>query len=172
MPPVASIDGFTQAGMVQNRGLNLQPPSIPAGRRRHPFGEGAFARLVMPPLPDAPGLYLWQEDDEIVYVGQTRMPLRSRLGSNGYSTISGYNTLARTPGRSNGGQQTNCRVNALANASLAAGHILSIWYQVTTVADAKAEEGRWMAKNGLPRWNRRIERNVTQISLSQLAHNR
>ncbi len=150
-------DGFTLAGQASHKGLNLLPPPPPAGRRRHPFGEGPFARLVMPRLPDSPGLYLWQEDAEIVYVGQTRTPLRKRLGPNGYSTISGYNTLAREPGRRNGGQQTNCRVNALANASLAAGHVIRIWYRVTDATEAAVEEARWMATFGRPRWNRRIE---------------
>jgi hypothetical protein len=81
----------------------------------------------MPALPNDPGLCLWEQDDEIVYVGQTRTPLRKRLGPNGYSTISAYNTFAREPGRRNGGQQTNCRVNALANVTLASGRELRVW---------------------------------------------
>jgi hypothetical protein len=80
----------------------------------------------MPPFPNEPGLYLWEEDGEVVYVGQTRTPLGVRLGSQGYATISNYNTFARQPGRTNGGQQTNCRVNALANRSLTSGHTLTI----------------------------------------------
>jgi hypothetical protein len=108
----------------------------------------------MPPLPDAPGLYLWQEEDEIVYVGQTRTPLRERLGSRGYATISGYNTLAREPGRRNHGQETNCRVNALANEALSSGRELSIWYRVVDASAAVAEETLWIATFGKPRWNR------------------
>jgi hypothetical protein len=46
-------------------------------------------------------------DGRVVYVGQTRAPLSVRLGSQGYSTISKYNTFARQSGRTNGGQQTN-----------------------------------------------------------------
>ena len=145
------------AGPVVNRGLNILPTPLPPGRLRHRFGEGPFARLVMPPLPDQPGLYLWQVDEEIVYVGQTRTPLHKRLGPNGYSTISTYNTLAREPGRRNGGQQTNCRVNALANTALASGQTLRVWYRVTAADDARAEEARWMRGFGLPAWNRRIE---------------
>src|SRR5438552_2218708 len=105
-----ATDGFTRAGKVGHRGLDILPQLPPTGRMRHAFGTGPFARLVMPPLPNAPGLYLWQEDGRTVYVGQTRTPLHSRLGSNGYATISRYNTLAREPGKTNGGQQTNCRV--------------------------------------------------------------
>lgn len=112
----------------------------------------------MPALPAEPGLYAWERDGVVVYVGQTRTPLSKRLGSNGYSTISTYNTFARQPGRRNGGQQTNCRVNALANAALAAGSQLAIWYRVTSAADAPREEAAWMDRWGQPEWNRRLER--------------
>lgn len=150
-------EGFTCAGVIGNRGLNLATAELPAGRLRHAFGNGPFARLVMPPLPESPGLYLWEEDNQIVYVGQTRIPLRERLGSRGYSTISSYNTLARQAGRTNGGQQTNCRINALANKSLLSGHALTIWYRVTSIADAAPAEARWMRTFGVPKWNLRVE---------------
>lgn len=155
MTNVSPTVGFVCAGIIGNRGLNLQPGTLSIGRTRHQYGDGPFALLIMPPLPDAPGLYLWQADDEIVYVGQTRTQLKKRLGSNGYSTISAYNTFAREPGRRNGGQQTNCRVNALANQALAAGRKLYVWYRTTE--DGKPEEAAWMATFGLPPWNRRLE---------------
>lgn len=109
----------------------------------------------MPPLPDAPGLYVWAIEADPVYVGQTRGTLRARLGSNGYATISTYNTLARQPGRSNGGQQTNCRVNALANRALADGQSIDLWYRVTPAEDALPTEAMWMREHGVPPWNRR-----------------
>lgn len=112
----------------------------------------------MPKLPAAPGLYVWSLDGTPVYAGQTRGTLQSRLGSNGYSTISTYNTLARQPGRTNGGQQTNCRVNALANAALKDGRELTIWYLVTEAQDAADAEAAWMRTNGLPPWNRQDRR--------------
>ncbi len=93
----------------------------------------------------------------IVYVGQTRMLLKDRLGSNGYARIFGYNTLARQPGRRNGGQETNCRVNALSNSVLCAGGELVIWYRVTDTAGADVAERDRMRKFGVPYWNRRIE---------------
>jgi hypothetical protein len=111
----------------------------------------------VPPLSADPGLYIWELDGQVVYVGQTRTPLSKRLGSNGYSTITAYNTLARQPGRTNGGQQTNCRVNALANQALAGGHHLIIWYRGTPAQQALMEEARWMAAHGKPEWNRRLE---------------
>jgi len=155
---VLPTDGFVHAGPIGNRGLNLVPADPPPGRLRHPYGDGPFARLVMPPVPKSPGVYLWELNETVVYVGQTRMPLASRLGSNGYATISTYNTFARQPGRRNGGQQTNCRINALANAALAAGSVLNIWYRVTEPEQATVEEAGWMEVFGVPEWNRRVER--------------
>lgn len=151
-------DGFTCAGHVRILGLNLFPAHPPIGRLRHPYGGGPFAKLAMPRLPNEPGLYLWDVDGSIVYVGQTRAPLSKRLGSNGYATISTYNTLAREPGKTNGGQQTNCRINALANAALAEGKRIAIWYRVTATEVAASEEARWMSTFGAAEWNRRTER--------------
>ncbi len=160
-PGMESLDGFIRAGAVGTRALNLEPQAPPEGRKRHAYGDGPFARLVMPKLPNHPGLYAWQLDERlVVYIGQTRTPLAKRLGSNGYATISTYNTLARQPGRTNGGQQTNCRINALANAALAGGSTLAIWYFVTSAENARAEEAHWMTRWGQPEWNRRVERTV------------
>jgi len=91
------------------------------------------------------------------------MSLRTRLGSNGYSSISNYNTFARQPSRSNGGQQTNCRVNMLANSSLANGDEINIWYRTEVGLDLRAEESKWMNQNGVPMWNRRDERSNAGI---------
>jgi hypothetical protein len=151
------LDGFVCAGPVGHRGLDILPADPPIGRGRHAYGNGPFAKLLMPPLPRQPGVYIWQRDDVVVYLGKTRTPLAQRLGSNGYATISTYNTLAREPGRTNGGQQTNCRINALANEALTAGRALTIWYRVTTADRASIEEARWMAAHGKPEWNRRLE---------------
>lgn len=114
----------------------------------------------MPRLPAESGLYAWQLDGVVVYLGQTRTPLAKRLGSNGYATISNYNTLARQPGRTNGGQQTNCRINALANEALASSGTILIWYRVTPPERALLEEAAWMTRWGKPEWNRRLERSV------------
>lgn len=151
-------DGFVRAGVVGNSGLNLEPDPLPGNRTRHAYGNGPFAKLRMPPLPNEPGLYLWEEDGNVVYVGQTRTPLSERLGSRGYSTISNYNTFARQPGRTNGGQHTNCRVNCLANRSLAEGRSLVIWYRTMSASEAQQAEASWMKQFGMPAWNRRDER--------------
>jgi hypothetical protein len=152
----SALTGFTFAGNVGHRGLNIDPADPPPGRRRHAYGNGPFARLVMPPLPAEAGLYAWQMDDDVVYIGQTRMELRQRLGSN-RATISTYNTLAREPGRTNGGQQTNCRINALANDALSRDSTLRIWYRICPPDLALSEERKWMSEHGRPDWNRRLE---------------
>lgn len=149
-----------RAGVVEYLDLNVPPAALPPGRRRHAYGNGPFAKLRIPKLPRKPGVYLWEEDGAVVYVGQTRTPLSVRLGSQGYATISNYNTFAGQPGRSNGGQQTNCRINGLANESLAAGHTLVIWYRTTLKENAPSEEAAWMERFGVPPWNRREERST------------
>lgn len=154
---LSETEGFTRAGVVGHRGLNIPPRSLPADRERHHFGEGPFAALVMPKLPDAPGVYLWLEDGTCVYVGQTRTSLRERLGSRGYATISNFNTYARVSGKTNGGQQTNCRVNALVNRSLVDSRVVSICYRVTSPSDAALQERSLLAAFGMPACNRRIE---------------
>ena len=151
-------DGLNLAGTVVPHALDVYASDPPVGRVRHAYGDGPFAALRMPPLPANPGLYVWCASGQPVYVGQTRGTLRSRLGPNGYSTISAYNTFARQPGRTNGGQQTNCRVNALANAALRAGHELTIWYRMTSAEEALHAEAKWMRLNGLPQWNRQDRR--------------
>jgi hypothetical protein len=152
--------GFTLAGRVQAKELNMPSHQPPVGRRWHEYGGGPFARFVMPSLPREAGLYLWEVNGEIVYVGSTEGTLQNRLGPRGYSSISRYNTLAREPGRENGGQQTNCRINTLANAACDEGSEIKIWYQVTRSTEAKGRESAWMERFGVPRWNRRDERNT------------
>lgn len=154
---LAKLDGFTPAGPIGHKGLNLPPAELPDGRKRHRYGHGPFARLAMPRVPAEPGLYAWELDGVVVYVGQTQGSLAKRLGSMGYATISTYNTFAPQPGRSNGGQQTNCRINALANEALAAGSTLLVWYRVTDVDESRMAEADWMRRHGKPEWNRRLE---------------
>lgn len=151
-------DGLTLAGVIVPLSLDKYPVETTAGRLRHVYGDGPFAVLRMPALPASPGLYLWCLSGAPVYVGQTRGTLRSRLGPNGYSRISTYNTFAREPGRTNGGQQTNCRINGMANAELRAGQELTLWYRVTAATEALEAETEWMRRNGLSPWNRQDRR--------------
>jgi hypothetical protein len=156
--PLKELAGFELAGAVGARATNLLPGALPPGRSRHAHGTGPFAKLIMPALPDLPGLYLWVVDNEVMYIGQTRTPLRNRLGATGYSSISNYNTFARQPDRRNGGQQTNCRINAIANAVIVDRRSITIWYRVTPSESTQFEESNWMRNFGIPPWNRRDER--------------
>lgn len=151
-------DGLICAGVVIAICLDQPPAEPPPGRVRHRYGAGPFAKLRMPALPSEPGFYVWTLDGVPVYAGETRATLWSRLGPNGYATISTYNTLARSPGRRNGGQQTNCRINALANRALSETRELAVWYQTTAADQTKAVESSWMRRHGKPRWNLRDER--------------
>lgn len=150
--------GFTCAGVVRHYALNVFPHATTSGRPRHKYGQGPFAKLLMPPVPGEPGVYLWTVDDEVVYVGETRRSLRNRLGPSGYSTISTANTLVPDPHQPGSGKTTNCRVNALANEALVAGKEVTIWYRVWEAERAASEEARWMETFGVPAWNIHVER--------------
>jgi len=149
-----SLNGFTFAGLVGNKGLNISPLPPRQGRSRHSYGDGPFAKLVMPPLPLEPGIYAWRVDGRVTYLGQTRTTIAKRLGSMGYSTISNYNTFAREPGKRNGGQETNCRINALANEVLDRGEEIEIWYRITKAEESRQAESTWIERHGKPPWNR------------------
>jgi hypothetical protein len=152
------LENFSLAGLVAHRGLNIVPDPPSPERHRNSYGDGPFARLVMPQLPAGPGVYIWRVNGNILYVGQTRTTLTKRLGPMGYSTISNYNTFAREPGRRNGGQETNCRINALANAALDQGGEIEIWCRITHSDGSGRAESEWMDLHGVPPWNRRDER--------------
>lgn len=151
-------DGLICAGPIIGLSLDVVAKHPPEGRHRHTYGDGPFARLKMPLLPPTPGLYVWVSVGTPLYVGQTTGTLRARLGSNGYATISCYNSLAREPGRTNGGQQTNCRINALANAVLRTGATLELWCRSTAREEAMSAEAAFMRMHGLPPWNRQDRR--------------
>ena len=73
----ALTEGFKSAGSVAHRGVNRPPADPPVGRARHSSGGGPFARLVVPPLPSEPGLYLWELDGEVVYISNSDASLEA-----------------------------------------------------------------------------------------------
>ena len=152
--------GLTCAGEVSASGLDIAAPSVPPGRVWHRYGRGPFADLEMPWLPQEPGIYVWAVDGEPVYVGKTAGALARRLGPTGYARIHRANTLAAEAGRRNGGQQTNCRINALANVALVSGQAITLWYAVCDRELVTGPEQGWMTSHGVPPWNRRDERRL------------
>jgi hypothetical protein len=89
----------------------LQQPaarfSNPRGLRLHRYGQGPFGQLLLDPLPREPGVYAVVDAlGEIRYIGRARDSIAKRWGPAGYRTIHPRNCFE-------GGQQTNCRINAL-----------------------------------------------------------
>lgn len=96
----------------------------PRGLRLHAYGLGPFVRLIVPLLPDQPGVYaVCEEQGEVLYIGRARDSLRRRWGRQGYSVIDPRNCFV-------GGQSTNCRLNSLIAARLASADVLLLWYHV------------------------------------------
>ena len=75
---------------VNRRGLPLLPR-----------GGGPFCRFSIQ-APQAPGVYLWVAEGQLLYIGET-VNLRQRFNT-GYGAISPRNCYA-------GGQSTNCKMN-------------------------------------------------------------
>lgn len=108
------------------------------------YGEGPFVRLVVPPLPDAPGVYaLSEEQGGVLYIGRARDSLRRRWGRQGYSVIDPRNCFV-------GGQSTNCRLNSLIAARLGNGDVLQLWKH--EIEDPVMLEQELVANIGPP-WN-------------------
>ena len=66
-----------------------------------PRGGGPFCRFSIQ-APQAPGVYLWVAEGQLLYIGET-VNLRQRFNT-GYGAISPRNCYA-------GGQSTNCKMN-------------------------------------------------------------
>lgn len=81
---------YPHKDFVNRRGLPLLP-----------WGAGPFCRFSIQ-APQAPGVYLWVAEGQLLYIGET-VNLRRRFNT-GYGTISPRNCYA-------GGQSTNCKMN-------------------------------------------------------------
>ena len=91
-------------------------------------GGGAFCRFRIV-ANDVPGVYLWIESGEVVYIGETAN-LRTRFNS-GYGVIYPRNCFM-------GGQSTNCRMNKVAMSSYENGNPICLYFLET--ADYKRIE--------------------------------
>jgi hypothetical protein len=101
----------------------------PRGITLNPHGLGPFTRLIVPGLPDRPGVYaVLSRDQDVLYVGRARDSLRARWGRRGYAVVDPRNCFVR-------GQSTNCHINGLIAAGLTQGQAYPLWFHEIDVPD-------------------------------------
>lgn len=113
LDPRRGPDGMPVEELPQERFVNAR------GLPLNAHGAGPFCSFDPPPLPASPGGYAITVDDEVVYVGITDNLLR-RFGPVGYSRIQPANCYQ-------GGQSTNCKINAGILRAAQAGHAIRLW---------------------------------------------
>ena len=102
-------------------GRYANPNSLPL----HAHGQGPFVRLRTENLPPEPGVYaVVNGDGDVLYVGRARDSIRRRWSPQGYAVIHARNCFQ-------GGQSTNCRINALIAGQLAQRRPLALWTLTT-----------------------------------------
>lgn len=118
-----------------------------ATAKLHAYGSGPFCRFRIARSRREAGLYVLSLDDVPVYAGEC-LDLSKRYGPNGYGGISPRNCF-------DGGQPTNCRVNAAILSATKASHRLDLWF----AALSSSRDERLAAETQLiqalhPTWNR------------------
>ena len=102
-------------------GRYANPKALPL----HAHGRGTFVRLRTEHLPPEPGVYaVVGNDGDVLYVGRARDSIRRQWSPQGYAVIHARNCFQ-------GGQSTNCRVNALIADQLSRGRTLALWTLAT-----------------------------------------
>lgn len=116
----------------------------PDGLALNPHGLGPFSRLIVPELPDRPGVYaVLSRDQDVFYVGRARDSLRDRWRRRGYAVIDPRNCFV-------GGQSTNCHINGVITDGLSRGEAYTLWFHLIDPPDVLERELR----SGLqPIWN-------------------
>ncbi len=118
-----------------------------ATSRLHAHGSGPYCRFRIARKRRDAGLYVLTVDDAAVYAGEC-VALEKRWGSNGYGGISPRNCFQ-------GGQQTNCRINAAILATAKEGRRIELWFcslDADTETRRAAETELIMSLQ--PPWNR------------------
>ena len=118
-----------------------------ATARLHAYGAGPFCRFRIAARRREPGLYVLTFNDTAVYAGEC-VNLEKRWGPNGYGGISPRNCF-------DGGQPTNCRINAAILAATRSGGRVELWFwpfDGDTVSRRAAEAQLIGALQ--PAWNR------------------
>jgi hypothetical protein len=127
VPVRSDDDGAVQSFMPQGRYRNAA--TVPLNR----YGSGPFCKFVIPRTYRVPGVYLMVADGHIRYVGEcANLSARFNMG---YGNISPKNCFK-------GGQETNCRVNALIYSAVTAGTRLNLWFHQTVAYKAVEAELR------------------------------
>jgi hypothetical protein len=118
-----------------------------ASSKLHRYGAGPFCRFRIARGRRHAGLYVLTLNDEPVYAGECAN-LDMRWGPNGYGGISPRNCY-------HGGQQTNCRINALILASAKQGGILRLWFAALDAdTDSRRDAETKLIQALTPVWNR------------------
>ena len=113
--PDTTEDGEVRPYMPQARFQNTN--GLPLNK----YGHGPFCRFRVARGWREPGVYVLTSRGTPVYVGEAQN-LEDRYGPNGYGNISPRNCFK-------GGQETNCRLNALILAETVAGAQLVLWFR-------------------------------------------
>jgi hypothetical protein len=108
----------------------------------HKYGQGPFCKFTIPSKLQSSGVYALATSEKVKYVGKC-INLTARYNS-GYGQISPRNCFV-------GGQETNCRINALVLAETQMGRILTLCFHKTSSQDAIESE---LLALITPEWNR------------------
>ena len=113
----------------------------------HAYGAGPFCRFRIGRQRHDAGLYVLTLDDVPVYAGEC-VDVGKRWGPNGYGGISPRNCFQ-------GGQPTNCRVNAAILVEALRGCRIDLWFMIFhgTRDERLAVETALIRKLN-PAWNR------------------
>jgi len=106
------------------------------------YGAGPFCRFKIPANLPLAGVYAITRDETLLYIGECEN--LSRRFNYGYGLISPRNCFS-------GGQETNCRINALVLKEMQAGRALHLYFhRCDNYKQLEAELRRDLA----PKWNR------------------
>lgn len=118
-----------------------------ASAKLHAYGAGPFCRFRIARERREPGLYVLTRDEVPVYAGECEN-LEARWGPNGYGGISPRNCFQ-------GGQPTNCRINAAILASAKEGRKMDLWFAPLNVDTQTRRSAETQLIQMLrPTWNR------------------
>jgi hypothetical protein len=107
----------------------------------HQYGDGPFCKFRVA-TTCGEGVYAFVVEGAVKYIGECE-DLASRM-NNGYGNISPRNCY-------DGGQPTNCRVNALVRDEAARGHRITLWFHATHNRKLVEADVIWALQ---PPWNR------------------